>query len=346
MIYISLDTDVWLQLLAQPLEPGNKFDELLFWIRNGHVRVLLSENILNEWNRNKANKVKEVKGEFSKYYRVNDGIFGNNSAFKSYIQPDEFEKEAQYRIDQLDDIFHNHSIKIPITDDILIAASKRNLNCEAPNHGKDSFRDTVNLLCLLNHLKNNQEVKRCYFTTLNYRDFSVSKNEKAKLHEQLEADFEKAGLEYVYDYERLRGIYLILELPKYLDYLKKKEEKELELEERENKSEALNIKDPPPSYLSNVNLIDIILLEDRPSSAQVQFVISLMNEDEAYYRYVFKNVSTPFWFDVFKRSGFFNSSSVPGPKKHDDGGYSFPNWPPLQLLERLSKRIGEDLNED
>src|SRR5690625_7125472 len=98
------------------------------------------------------------------------------------------------------------------------------------------------------------------------------------------------------------GIYLILELPKYLDYLKKKEEKELELEERENKSEALNIKDPPPSYLSNVNLIDIIFLVDRPSSAQVQFVIIFMNEDKSYYSYFFIYLSTSFWFDDFKSS--------------------------------------------
>jgi len=346
MIHISLDTDVWLQLLAQPLEKGNKFDELLYWIRNNHVKVLISGNILDEWDRNKANKVKDIKAEFTKYYKVNDGLVGSNSAFKSYIEPDKYEDEAQKRIDRLDDIFRNHSIIIPVTDTILIQASKRNLNCEAPNHSQDSFRDTVNILSVIDYLQKKQNIQTCYFSTLNYKDFSASKSEKVKLHEQLEVEFNKVGLEYVYDYERLWGIYLKQGLPDYVDYLKKNEKENIRKEEKEKESQLINIEDHPPSYLSNINIIDIIIEESKPSNAQVNFVLSLMNEDEAYYKYVFKKVNSSFWFDVFKKAGFYDSSKVPGPKKHDDGGYSFPSWAPLQLLERLSKMIGEDLNED
>lgn len=345
MIHISLDTDVWLQLLAQPLEGGNKFDELLYWIRGNHVKVLLSENILKEWDRTKANKIKEVKREFSKYYKANEALFGNNSTIKSSLEPDRFEEEAQKRIGRLDDIFHNRSIVIPITDEILIQASKRNLNCEAPNHSQDSFRDTVNIFSVINYLEKDRNIDNCYFTTLNYKDFSAGKNEKEKLHEQLEIEFDEVGLEYVYNYERLWGIYLKQYLPDYLEYLKQKEDEKLKKSEKEKKYELINIHDHPPSYLSNINVIDIILGNDKPSSAQVNFIIDLMNEDEAYFKYVFKNVSNPFWFDIFKKVGFYNSSRVPGPRQHDEG-YSFPSWVPLQFLEKLSKRFGEDLNEN
>lgn len=346
MIHISLDTDVWLYLLSQRLEEITLLDELYFWISNNHIKVIIPQNIVDEWSRNKDDKIRQAKKDFSSLYNLKSTVLADDSAVKASIDPNKFEEEAKERIGKLYHIFNKLAIVVETTDEIILEASDRNLKCLAPNHADDSFRDTINILSILNYLRDHPEIEPCFFCTHNYKDFSLNKNEREKLHDHLKKEFQEVGLKYIYNYKRLWSTFLKKNLPDYSEYLKEEMIKKEKEEINEKESSAIEIEDYPPSFLSNVSLIDQILAFDRPSSAQVKFVISLMDDDEAYSKYVFKNVSTPFWFEVFRKSGFYDPSKIPGPKKHDDGAYSFPNWPPLQLLEKLSKRIGEDLNED
>jgi hypothetical protein len=61
MIYLTLDTCVWLAFLKTDyLNNDNPFDEIYFYIENKHIIHILPENILAEWNRNKTKEYNKV----------------------------------------------------------------------------------------------------------------------------------------------------------------------------------------------------------------------------------------------------------------------------------------------
>jgi len=52
MIYLAVDTCVWLELLKVDFaHENNFFDELLFWIENGHIKCVTTQNLIREWDR-------------------------------------------------------------------------------------------------------------------------------------------------------------------------------------------------------------------------------------------------------------------------------------------------------
>ena len=49
MIYLTFDSDIWLNSLKESGEENNFIDSLEYWIENGHVKILLPENVIEEW---------------------------------------------------------------------------------------------------------------------------------------------------------------------------------------------------------------------------------------------------------------------------------------------------------
>lgn len=72
MIYITLDTDVWLKLLHDVYQNKDEigpFDELMFWLEQGHVKLVLPQNIKTEWERNKESTIQAAKRELKKNFQ-------------------------------------------------------------------------------------------------------------------------------------------------------------------------------------------------------------------------------------------------------------------------------------
>lgn len=298
MIYITLDTCVWLELLKIDFNnEDNLFEEICFWIENNHIGHIVPTNIIDEWNRHKIGNQNKIYSYFKKKENDDISFFKNNSELSSTYKPEEIEKKVQKRIERIDLIFSNYSEKAPYNDAILKEAGIRNLNTLAPNHNKDSFRDTVNILSLIYYLKK-KGYSETIFTTINYKDFSAGKNKKDYLHDKLIPEFAAANLTYIFFGEnesfgmqllsRLRNDHSI---PSFQEYLKKKkDEEETQALAAKKPVPVTSITNPDSDYLENIKYIDIILAKRTPTVFEQEIIKSLIERHTSYKQYFFKNI--------------------------------------------------------
>lgn len=298
MVYITLDTCVWLELLKVEIHTeDNLFDEILFWIEQRFITCITTPNLLREWDRNKVSKKEGILHDLKEA----DKHFGNplkaNPLMNSLYQPDNIEDILNKRIERLDRIFRTIAVEAEGEENIFPEAIKRNLACIAPNHTQDSFRDTVNILTLINFIQQ-KGFNPCYFSTINYRDFSAAKSEKHKLHHQLQEEFSSAKLEYIYfeneppNYAgRLLHALRTHNLPPLSEHLKekiKKEEEKKLSEKKEEERELMKITDP--EFLENLPYIDTILNRKNPSKFDEEILDKLFNKHPGYREYFMKNL--------------------------------------------------------
>ena len=71
MKYIVIDTCFWRLLLHADLrDPLNEFDEILYWIEMKALKVITCKNLINEWDRNRANNDAIVEWHRREYLRL------------------------------------------------------------------------------------------------------------------------------------------------------------------------------------------------------------------------------------------------------------------------------------
>ncbi len=176
-------------------------------------------------------------------------------------------------------------------------AADRNLKTLAPNHKKDSFRDTVNILSLLAHLKI-KGYATSIFTTLNHKDFAADGSKRYELHDNLKSDFAAVNLIYFYFDERENfGTRLFNELrkdsslPSYQDYLKDKKDKEEVKALLERKEVTIpSIANPDEDFLENIKYIDAILSKAEPTAMEKDMLKFITTRHDSYKQYFLKNV--------------------------------------------------------
>lgn len=296
MIYITLDTCVWLGLIKIDLHNDNNvFEEICYWIENKHLIHITPENIIREWDRNKAKKLFEISNDIKKINNTIISSFRGTSDLVSAYNPDTIEEIVSKRIDRVETILKVYSEKAEENQNIYKDAIEKNFNCLAPNHTDDSFRDTINILTIINYIKTKGYID-CIFSTINYADFSEGKTKKHDLHNQLIDDFKKANLQYVYCDEepfanKLLGVYLRPALPKYLDYLKeKKREEDAKILAAKKDMTTITITSPDTDYLENIKHLDLILAKKTPTAFEQELIKSLIGRHESYKQYFFNNI--------------------------------------------------------
>lgn len=297
MIYLAIDTCVWFDLLKTDfLEPNNHFDELLFWIDKGEIGCITTENLLREWDRNNSKKKSEIIKSFKSKEREIGTIMSGRHSLTNGNLLDKMEEILDKRIDRLEKLFTTNISVAPETNDIYIDAAKRNFNCIAPNHIKDSFRDTVNILTIKQYALDN-ELEGCIFTTINHSDYSDPLDRKI-IHNQLQNDLDQAKMEYCYFDNspdnfsgRLFRELLRPSLPSFNDFLintkKKEEEKKLKSKKIE-RLEISNITDP--DFVENTLQIDRIVLLEKRSKLDDKILEILFEMNPRYEQYFFKKL--------------------------------------------------------
>lgn len=296
MIYITLDTCVWFGLIKIDLHNDNNvFEEICYWIENKHLTHITPENIIREWDRNKAKKLIEISNDIKKLNNNIISSFKGTSDLASAYQPDTIEEIVSNRIDRVEAILKVHSERAEENQNIYKEAIKRNFNCLAPNHAGDSFRDTINILTLINYIKT-KGYTDCIFSTLNYADFSEGKTNKHDLHNQLIDDFKNANLHYVFCDEnpfagKLLGVSLRPVLPNFQDYLKeKKREEDAKVLATKKDMTTTTITIPDADYLENLKHLDLILSKKTPTAWEQDMVKSLISRHDSYKQYFFNNI--------------------------------------------------------
>ena len=296
MLYVTLDTCVWLEILKIDLHTNdNVFEEICYWIENKFLTHITPENIIREWDRNKVNKTFEIINQIKSFSQTALSPFKANKSLISTYQPDIVEDIIKGRIARVDSILKINSEIAKEDHAIYDAAVKRNLSGIAPNHSADSFRDTINILTIITYTQS-KGYSSCYFSTINYKDFSIGKTKKHDLHPELVDDFRNASLQYVYfDVdpigEKLLNVFLRPNLPSFQDYLKDQANKELgKILEEKKEVRFPKIENPDKDFLENIKYIDFVLSKTNRTKFDEEIIKLLIEGHDSYKQYFFKNV--------------------------------------------------------
>ena len=295
MIYITLDTCVWLGLIKIDLHDDNSvFEEICYWIENKHLTHITPENIIREWDRHKAKTTEDLKKTSKSYYSSIQKQFKGNTLKDSTFISNDLDSLIDERINRVDKILKYYSEQAKENQKIYKEAINRTLNCMAPNNFKESFRDTVIILTLTNYLASKGYTNN-FFSTINYSDFSESKDKKHELHHELIDEFKRANLQYVFcDQEpfasKLLGVSLRPVLPNFQEYLKEKKRKEDEKILANKKDIPKKTTTPDADYLENIKHLDLILAKKTPTAWEQDLVKSLIGRHDSYKQYFFKNL--------------------------------------------------------
>lgn len=296
MTYITLDTCVWLGLIKIDLHKNdNIFDEVCYWIEHKYLTHITPENIIREWDRNKAKKLLEISNDIKKLNNTVINSFRGTTDLVSAYQSSTIEDNVSRRIDRVETILKVHSEIANENEEIYNEAIQRNFNCLAPNHTADSFRDTINIFTLINYIKA-KGYTDCIFSTINFADFSEGKPKKHDLHNQLIDDFKNANLQYVYCDEdpfasKLLGVSLRPILPKFQDYLKEKQrEEDAKVLATKKDMTTTTIASPDADYLENIKHLDLILAKRAPTVWEQDMVKSLIGRHDSYKQYFFNKI--------------------------------------------------------
>lgn len=298
MIYLAIDTCVWLELLKTDFNrEDNYFNEIVFWVDNGHLTLLTTENLVAEWERNKVDKkhtiIKAFKDHEQKFVNLSSG----SNPLKDYFNPEKVENSLTTRISVIDRLLTSKAEIAKQGDAIFVEAAKRNLHCIAPNHSQDSFRDTVNILSLKEYILQRGH-EHCIFTSINYRDFS--EGDPYKIHSQLKEDFIKWKMEYVYFDNKeatfsgkLFNVFLRPQLPSFNEHLKaaKKAEQGKKIADRKTEMEKLS-DIPDPNYIEYTLKIDDIISSGGKKTELDEVILDfLFNKHIAYENYFIRKLT-------------------------------------------------------
>lgn len=297
MIYIAVDTCVWLELLKTDFVQESMFDELLYYIESKSICCITTENLIREWHRNKEQKKKTVYAAFKERESLIGNLMSAQHNLREMYDADNVNTAIEKRILRLDHMFSNFAKVAKETDDIYLEAAKRNLDCIAPNHGQDSFRDTINILTLKEYVRENN-IESCIFTTINHKDYSVNQSKKFDLHTQLLRDFEKWKLEYVFfDNDannfsgRLFGGILRPKLPSFVEHLQKQKEDDERKKLSQRKVEQVHtVHVTDDEFIDNIANIDRIVESGKQTSADKFLLDYLFKKYPNYEKYFFKKL--------------------------------------------------------
>lgn len=213
MHYLTLDTNTWIYL-ANGTEPVRLLTFIKQEADKGNIKIILPETIINEWNRNKDNAVKQgsIK-HFNDIEKSLDRILkllgdkGERDVFsflldekddKIYFKDfiDNFKKKRieiedaiSENIKLIDDLFkHRSTIVLAIKDEIFLKAGQFALDKKAPFKTKNSFADALIVFSSIDYVKTNL-IEGAFFISYNTDDFCEKKEGKKYLHPDLQPDF-------------------------------------------------------------------------------------------------------------------------------------------------------------
>lgn len=220
MKYLLIDTNIYLDLLFfrtkhNPPESHKYLLDLLKWDTS---KLLVPEIVKTEVYRNayilleqSGKNVKDIIKRLESSFWLNDCMEASNDYSNKIKEICEKLNEYKNLHDQkkgqlkaiveklLDSIFsHKNTIIIKNDMDIIPKIIKRRIFKECPFHsGKDAYADAIIVETLVNitkYIKLEQEDK-VYFVSRNFEDFSESKEEREKLHSQIQQELKNNNLE-------------------------------------------------------------------------------------------------------------------------------------------------------
>jgi hypothetical protein len=193
---------------------------------------------------------------------------------------------------------------------------------------------------LIQYAKLNQG-NHYFFISNNTDDFYQKVESKKEIHQDLKVDFDTNNIQA---YTNLNELNYFLRTAHNL-----KEDENISQKKKERIRNKIKEKIYNPeydklteigdsSYIQNINTIEFILKEKRPTKEQVIFVLALVDSDDSYENYLYNQLDKASWFEILKRKGVFNPKNNPAPIQTKEG-FQIPFWESLFYLEKISNQI-------
>jgi|GEM_PF-1067686 len=342
MIYLAIDTDVWLHLATVGYDKEhNPFDELCYWLETGEVGLIIPDHIIVEWERNKESTIATIKTSIASSVAQLKNIpaLQDRKFVQSVFNSDNFEASARLRVSKIDEILEKHVRIAPLTDNAQKEASYRTLNRLAPSHKKDSFSDAVNVFSVLDYVRDN-DLTSVIFVTKNYRDYS-SLSHKHLVHPDLKTLFDEVSLGYAPEVDDLFNKTLRPKLSSFADHLEHQKKLHAEALQNELKKEQELLANTDEDFIINSEMLEHILKQPRPSVFQEKMLHELIKTDEHCRKYFFAKVDSPGWLSFMESGGYLDPTNHPGPIKTPNGTV-ISRWEPLSFLLRLSEQLNDE----
>ncbi|MEO6901764.1 MAG: PIN domain-containing protein [Bacteroidia bacterium] len=338
MIYLTFDSNIWIYSLDESWQIENQLDYLEPWIQRGEVKLLLPKMIIEEWNKHEEKQVGVREKKLREFFSMAEDILPS-AFFSEYKEPaaqkkiiDDQLKRAKKLILESECITEYSEVKDRIVNDGIAK--------KAPLHKKSSIADAIIVYSLIHYAKLNQG-NHYFFISNNTDDFYQKVSGKWEIHLDLKVDFESNNIqsfttltELIYFLQKAHG----LKLDENINQ-KRKERLRNKLKEKVYNPEYDKLIDSgESSYIQNINTIDFILKEAKPTKEQVIFVLALVDSDASYERNFYKRLDKASWFNILKRKGAFITENSPA-SIYEKEVLHIPFWEPLAYLEKLSNQI-------
>lgn len=212
IMYLFIDTCVWLKLLEKTkfLDILNSLHELQ---ATDKLKIVISNYILEEFNRNKNKIIQSKSKSISKAIKIlrsyvnilkNDKRAKANELLGSFEESiGNLNEESEIMINKCQSIFDDDkTICIHVSDEILIKVAKRAFEKQWPFvRNKNNFGDAIHLETVVEFKKDRLE-DELYFITYNTEEFSHHED-KTKPHPDIEEIFNALNIKYTIKFPEL-----------------------------------------------------------------------------------------------------------------------------------------------
>lgn len=216
MIYLTLDTNIWLYL-ANGLDPisnsdnGNNHFELLDklhdFVKREEIIILVNEVVIKEWERNKEHTKHRIK----KLRRKADNPQQAFSEIRKYVSRnvDEIEKEFIEGLEKDIELNEEHISKVekflkeacrivPISDELKLKIFDLSISGKAPFHNKkNNIADASILFSIVSYFNEHAGIdeNQVIFVSNNIEDFTDGKN-KDDFHPDIQKELKNQSIKY------------------------------------------------------------------------------------------------------------------------------------------------------
>lgn len=337
MIYLTLDTNIWLDLLEDSWGEDNIIDKLEYWLKHDFVKILVPEIIIEEWERNKKGvKYDKLNNDFDTFLKISQDVLPESFIYelrdKNY-QAVIFETQIQ----RIETIICN-AVKLRLSDTVRDQIILQGVQRKAPMQKKSSIGDAIIIYTLFDFAQKQQQD---YFYFIS-RDADFCKD--GQIHEDLRDKFDALNIVHfiklkkcISDIERKFG---------FKDDPNAEERRKSRLKNRLKKVvynpeyEKL-VTGTENSFILNCEIIDIIVKQSKPTKEQVLFVLALVDSDTTYEKYFFERVSSTVWFGILKQKGVFEVGNCPRTARNDNSTNTSVWYPLRYIITLCDKHIDE-----
>jgi len=252
MIHLILDTNIWIYF-AEGQHPF-VLNGIINKVNNKEIILLVNDEIIKEWDRNKENSLDRIKKELQKQIDYakelksalndKDGKEYGKLIGKISSSTPEYKKAITERYNTVDDLIKNKSVNVPITKEHKLKVIDLALKQKAPFHrNKNSVADALILLSSIDYIKENGinnvnynriDVSDSIFISYNSDDFSkdIKGDSKNEIHPDLKPLLDSVGMTYERNFGRILNLSteLMTIIDDYMDYVESRIIEQMEWE--------------------------------------------------------------------------------------------------------------------